>query len=74
MSGYLCECDDINCRDSIDLELEEMMFLRRTPGYVMLPGHQDNNDEVIGTDSDNRFVYVAEREDGRVAPPIPIVH
>lgn len=62
MADFLCECDNMQCRETIPLELDELLFLRRTPGFVMIPGHQGPNDEIIGHDSDGRFVYVAEGE------------
>lgn len=61
MTEYLCECRDPRCRKTIPLETEEITFLHRQRGLVMFPGHQIAEDEIIGEDSEGRFVYVAER-------------
>lgn len=72
MAALFCECDD-HCGEMIRLESEENRFLRRQSGYLMIPGHEAPDAEIIGEDSDGRFVYVAERE-GRPARQQPIVH
>lgn len=64
---YLCECEDPACRETIPLEREEWEFLRRQPGCMVIPGHQEPTDEIIGGDSDGRFIYVADTADDRVS-------
>src|SRR3954465_8531971 len=64
---FFCECDDSHCREEILLEFEEYMFLHRQMGYIVVPGHETPDEEIIAEDPDGRFVYVA-------AATQPIVH
>lgn len=56
----LCECEDMACSEHIELSMDEVLFLRggQSNRYILVPGHESVSDEIVGTDSLERFVVV----------------
>jgi hypothetical protein len=60
----LCECDDKDCRETIDLTMDEVIFLRgpERNRYILIPGHESPDDVIVGMDSLNRLIVVENSE------------
>lgn len=44
---YICECDDVRCREQIRLTSEEYEGIRRNPAFfAIVPGHSSQGDVV----------------------------
>ena len=60
--GYItlaCECSDPTCRDVISLTTEEVEFIRKVPGrLVVRPGHADPEAERVVMAESGRFEVV----------------
>jgi len=60
--GYVtlaCECSDPTCRDVISLTVEEVEFIRKVPGrLVVRPGHADPEAERVVMAEPGRFEVV----------------
>ena len=58
--NILCECNDMDCTEHIELSMDEILFLRGGANnrYIIVPGHETDGDRVVGTDSMERFVVV----------------
>jgi hypothetical protein len=54
-----CECSDRTCREDISLTVEEVDFIRKVPGrLVVSPGHADPETERIVMAEPGRFEVV----------------
>lgn len=54
-----CECSDRTCREVITLTVEEVDFIRKVPGrLVVKPGHADPEAERIVMEEPGRFEVV----------------
>lgn len=56
----LCECDDEACSQVIQLTMDEIIWLRSGGGdrLIKVPGHEEEEDVIVTTDSHGRFVVV----------------
>ena len=54
-----CECSDPSCREVISLTAEEIDFIRKVPGrLVVTPGHADPEAERVVMEEPGRFEVV----------------
>ena len=54
-----CECSDPSCREIISLTVEEIDFIRKVPGrLVVSPGHGDPEAERVVMEEPDRFEVV----------------
>ena len=57
---YLCECEEHACTKVIELRREEYEAARAHPRrFVMVPGHQEDDDRVI--EEQDRFTIIEKR-------------
>jgi hypothetical protein len=58
---FLCECDDVHCRELVRLDLDEYEFIRSKPEWFMVArGHPTSASRVIET----RETYVVVQKEG----------
>lgn len=56
---FLCECGNEGCTETIELSLDEFEAIRwREHVYVVTPGHENADVELVVDDEDERFALV----------------
>ncbi|MBD0330872.1 MAG: hypothetical protein ICV64_12310 [Thermoleophilia bacterium] len=61
---FICECADERCTRVASLTLDEYAAVARTPGrYVILPGHEHDDERVVHRD--DRYAVAEWREPER---------
>ena len=64
----VCECDELDCEGRIHLTVREYEIVRANPRqFVVLPGHQDPEFEVVEHAEDQYLVVRKVGEAGRAA-------
>jgi hypothetical protein len=65
---FVCECLDIDCAETLELELEEYEVVRRHPArFFVLPGHEDPAVEAVVEKTIRYFVVEKIGVAGEVA-------
>ena len=65
--GFVCECMNLRCVARVPLTHDEFTAIARTPGhYVIAPGHDDGDVEVVERKADFAIVRVGEDVHQRV--------
>jgi len=61
----LCECESWQCREQIAASYDMVMWLRgaHPASALVVPGHENADDVVVGTDSLQQFVLVVHKSE-----------
>lgn len=61
MTGFLCECERlVICEGMIDIPAEDLLEIRYKGCFIVLPGHQGANEEVVETH--DGYLVVKDKE------------
>ena len=59
MGDYLCECSDVGCSETIELDTTEYEAIRSMPNvFLIVPGHERLEVERVLVDDNERFMLV----------------
>jgi hypothetical protein len=45
---WICECSNVDCREEFSLETREYVRCSKHGQYLVLPGHEDPQDTIMG--------------------------
>ncbi|MGH3024286.1 MAG: hypothetical protein ACRDNI_11565 [Gaiellaceae bacterium] len=59
LTEYLCECSDVECRETIELDLVDYDAIRARPNaFLIAPGHEKLEVERVVEDENDRYMLV----------------